>query len=149
LVLAAVAVHRVRARPSNDSVPFSYDYATARALSLRVPTLVSSRRFWPGFVGVGIAVAFIAFVLAVPNIGGGACMESYPLQCPIVEVESSGLAATAVGLIASVMLLFFSSASNTSKVRISGVVVGFAALTIVVIVGLNMSLAHSIELRYY
>lgn len=34
VVLAAVAVHRVRARPSDDSVPFSYDYATARALSL-------------------------------------------------------------------------------------------------------------------
>jgi hypothetical protein len=42
----------------------------------------------------------------VPDIGGAICMESYPLQCPIVEVEKNGLAATIVGLIAVVVLLF-------------------------------------------
>ncbi|RLQ86009.1 hypothetical protein D9V28_03960 [Mycetocola zhadangensis] len=112
-------------------------------------TLASSRRFWPGFVGVGIAVAFIALVLAAPSMGGGACVESYPLQCPVIEIDESGLAATAVGLIASVLLLFFASARNTFRVRASGVVVGFAVLFIVIIVGVNVSLAHSIELRYY
>jgi hypothetical protein len=113
-----------------------------------VPTLASSRRFWPGFFGVGIAVAFTAFVLAVPNVGGGACMESYPLQCPVLEVEKSGLAVAIVGLLAGVSLLFFASASNTSWLRISGVVVGFAVLFIVMAVGMNLSLEHSIEVRY-
>jgi hypothetical protein len=76
-------------------------------------------------------------------------MESYPLQCPVVHVEKSGLAATGVGLTASVLLIFFASGRYTSRVRISGVVVGFAVLSIVMIVGMNLSLTHSIELRYY
>ena len=85
----------------------------------------------------------------MPYIGGGACMESYPLQCPIVEVEQSGLAATAGGLILSVLLISIASVSTADKVRISGVGVGFVILFIVMIAGLNLSLAHSIELRYF
>ncbi|AWB86094.1 hypothetical protein C3E77_05335 [Mycetocola zhujimingii] len=61
----------------------------------------------------------------------------------------SGLAATIVGLIACVVLLFFASESHTSRVRISGVVLGFMALLIVIIVGTNLSLEHTVELRYY
>lgn len=114
-----------------------------------MPILVSFRRFWPGFVGVGIAAAFVAFVLAAPALGGGSCMESYPLQCPVIEVVGSGLAATGVGLIACVLWLFFASMSHTSKVRISSVVLGFAALFVVIIVGTNFSLAHTVEVRYY
>lgn len=114
-----------------------------------MPILVSFRRFWPGFVGVGIAAAFVAFVLAAPALGGGSCMESFPLQCPVVQVVGSGLAATGVGLIACVLLLLFASMSHTSQVRIPGVVVGFTALFIVIIVGTNLSLAHTIEVRYY
>ena len=114
-----------------------------------VPISASVRRFWPGFVGAGTAFAFAAVVLAMPSIGGGSCMESYPLQCPVLEVVGGGLAATSVGLIACVLLLFFASTSQISKVRIPSVVVGFAALLIVMIVGANVSLAHTVELRYY
>ena len=71
------------------------------------------------------------------------------MQCPVVEVEGSGLAATGAGLIACVLLLFFASASNAPRVRISCVVLGFAALFIVIIVGPNLSLAHTVEVRYY
>ena len=83
------------------------------------------------------------------NLGDGSCMESYPAQCPVVEVVGSALAATSLGLLACVLGLFYASASHTPTVRISGVVVGFAALVIVMIVGANLSLAHTIELRYY
>jgi hypothetical protein len=100
-------------------------------------------------VSVGIAAAFVAFILAAPTLGGGACMESYPMQCPVVEVVGSSLATTGVGLVACVLLLFFASMSHTSKVRISSVVLGFAALFIVIIVGTNVSLAHTVEVRFY
>lgn len=106
-------------------------------------------RFWPGLVGAGVALAFIAVVLVVPNLGGGACMESYPMHCPVVELVGSGLAATGIGLMVCVLVIFFASASKRSSVRISGAVVGFAALVIVMIVGANLSLVHTVEVRYY
>jgi sugar phosphate permease len=52
-------------------------------------------------------------------------------------------------LIACVLVLFFASASHTYMVRISAAVVGFAALVIVMLVGADLSLAHTVELRYY
>lgn len=76
-------------------------------------------------------------------------MESYPLQCRVVEVVGSGLAATGVGLFACVLLLFFASTSQTPKVRFPTAVVGFAALFTVMIVGASASLAHTVEVRYY
>jgi hypothetical protein len=112
-----------------------------------VPIRVRFRRFWPGIVGAVIALAFVAFVLAAPN-GGGGCMESYPMQCPVIEVVESGFAATAVGLIVCVLLLFFASASRCTKVRISGAVVGLAALFIVMVLGASASLLHTVDLRY-
>jgi sugar phosphate permease len=61
----------------------------------------------------------------------------------------SGLAVTGVALIACVALLFLASTSHTYMVRISAAVVGFAALVIVMLVGADLSLAHTVELRYY
>jgi hypothetical protein len=113
-----------------------------------VPIPASLRRFWPGLVGAGIALAFVAVVLVTPHIGGGSCMESYPAQCPVVEVEGSGFAATCAALTACVLVLFLSSTGRTSMVRTPIIVAGFIALVIVVIVGANVSLAHSVELRY-
>ena len=76
-------------------------------------------------------------------------MESYPMHCPVVELVGSGLAATGIGLMVCVLVIFFASASHRSTVRISGVVVGFAALVIVMFVGANLSLVHTVEVRYY
>jgi len=75
-------------------------------------------------------------------------MESYPAQCPVVEITRSGLAATGAGLTACVLVLVFASTRTIPWVRFSGIVVGFAALVFVVIVGADVSLAHSVELRY-
>jgi len=52
-------------------------------------------------------------------------------------------------LMVCVLVIFFASASKRSSVRISGAVVGFAALVIVMIVGANLSLVHTVEVRYY
>ena len=96
-----------------------------------------------------MAALFVAFLLAAPTLGGGACMESYPLQCPVVELVGSGLATTGAGLVACVLVLVLASTSHNPKVRLSSVALGFAALFIVMILGTDLSLAHTVEVRYH
>jgi prolipoprotein diacylglyceryltransferase len=95
-----------------------------------------------------VAAVFLVVLVVVPRMGALACMESYPVQCRIVEIVHSGLAITGVVLIASVASIFLASRAGRPKLRATGVVAGFVGLAIVMALGAELSWAHSIELRY-
>ena len=80
--------------------------------------------------------------------GRWACMESYPVQCRIVEIVYSGLAITGVVLIVSVAPIFLASMADRPKIRAASIVAGFVGLAIVMAFGAELSWALSIELRY-
>lgn len=93
-----------------------------------VSTSAVFRQFWPGFVSSGVAAVFLVALVVVPRTGAWACMESYPVQCRIIEIVYSGLALTGVALIASVASIFLASMAGRPKLRATGVVAGFVGL---------------------
>lgn len=75
-------------------------------------------------------------------------MESYPVQCTIVEIVYSGLAMTGIVLTASVSSLFLASVLIRPKIRVASIVAGFVGLAIVMALGTDLSLVRGTELRY-
>ncbi|TFB54698.1 hypothetical protein [Cryobacterium sp. Sr3] len=95
-----------------------------------------------------MAVAFLVGLVVVPRMGAWACLESYPVQCRIVEIKCSGLAITGVVLIISVASIFLASMAGRPKMRAASIVAGVVGLAIVMAFGAELSWADSIELRY-
>ena len=87
-------------------------------------------------------------MVVAPHLGPGACMESYPVQCTIVEIGYSGLAIIVMVLIVSVSSVFLASVVTRPKMRAASIVAGFVGLAIVMAFGAELSLVQGTELRY-
>ena len=75
-------------------------------------------------------------------------MESYPVQCRIVEIVGGGLTITSIMLLVSVASLFLASLVTRPRSRAVSIVAGLVGLVIVMTIGVDLSLVNGIELRY-
>ena len=110
--------------------------------------VASTRRFWPGLVAVGTAAVFLAVLAMTPRLGAGGCMESYPMQCPVIEIVPAAFVATALALLASAVAAFLASIVSKPRARAVAIAISFVVLVAVMILGANISLLHLIEVRY-
>jgi hypothetical protein len=86
-----------------------------------------------------VAAVFLVVLVVIPRTAALACLESYPVQCRIVEIVYSGLAITGVVLIASVASIFLASMTGRPKLRAMGIVAGFVGLAFVMALGAELS----------
>ena len=96
---------------------------------------LSLAKFGPGLSHFGIAVAFAVSVVVAPHVGPGASMESYPMQCTIVEIGYGGLVIAGTVVIARVAAVFLASVVTRPGMRAVSIVAGFVGLAIVMAFG--------------
>ena len=113
-----------------------------------VLTLIPTRHLWPGYVSFALATLFFGSLIVAPNLAPGPCMESYPVQCRIVEIVGGGLTITSIMLLVSVASLFLASLVTRPRSRAVSIVAGLVGLVIVMTIGVDLSLVNGIELRY-
>jgi hypothetical protein len=75
-------------------------------------------------------------------------MESYPMQCPIVELDRGALVGTLVALVCVVVAIFLACGMSKPTPRAVTVGLGFLVLFAVMVVGASLSLSNTIEVRY-
>ena len=87
-------------------------------------------------------------MIVAPHLEPGPCMESYPVQCRIVEIVVDGITITGIMLLVSVTSLFLTSSVTHTRARAVSIIAGFIGLVIVMTVGVDLSLVQGTELRY-
>jgi hypothetical protein len=105
-------------------------------------------RFWPGVVAVSASVVFIVTLALAPQWGDGACQESYPMRCPVVDIVPGALAGTATVLLIVVGTILAASSVRQPVPRALALLACCAALIAVMVVGANITLLHTMETRY-
>jgi hypothetical protein len=107
-----------------------------------------ARRFWPAVVAASASVVFVVTLALAPRWGDGACQESYPMRCPVIDIVPGALAGTAIALLVAVGTILAASTVRKPVGRALALLACCAALIAVMVVGANITLLHTMETRY-